>query len=173
MLDREIYEDIAGRTGGDIYIGVVGPVRTGKSTFIRRFAEQMILPYMEEDGARRELTDELPQAGQGRTVMTCEPKFVPAGAAKVRVAENASVNIRLIDCVGFPIDGAITDEEGKPRMVTTPWSDLPMPFGEAAKLGTKKVIRDHATVAVFVTTDGSVADISRENYAAAEESTVR
>lgn len=173
MLDREIYEDIAGRTGGDIYIGVVGPVRTGKSTFIRRFAEQMILPYMEEDGARRELTDELPQAGQGRTVMTCEPKFVPAGAAKVRVAENASVNIRLIDCVGFPVDGAITDEEGKPRMVTTPWSDLPMPFGEAAKLGTKKVIRDHATVAVFVTTDGSVADIPRENYAAAEESTVR
>ena len=137
MLDREIYRDIAERTGGNIYIGVVGPVRTGKSTFIRRFAEEMILPHMEEGSARRELTDELPQAGQGRTVMTTEPKFVPANAAKVRVAENASVSIRLVDCVGFPVGGAIFDEEGKPRMVTTPWSDEPVPFGEAAELGTQ------------------------------------
>ena len=172
MLDREIYRDIAERTGGNIYIGVVGPVRTGKSTFIRRFAEEMILPHMEEGSARRELTDELPQAGQGRTVMTTEPKFVPANAAKVRVAENASVSIRLVDCVGFPVGGAIFDEEGKPRMVTTPWSDEPMPFGEAAELGTQKVIREHATVAVLVTTDGSVADLPRSGYVSAEERAV-
>lgn len=173
MMDREVYEDIAERTGGDIYIGVVGPVRTGKSTFIRKFSEKMILPHMQDGAARQEFTDELPQAGQGRTVMTTEPKFVPANAAKVDISENASVRIRLIDCVGFPAEGAIFDEEGKPRMVSTPWSDAPMPFGEAAKLGTQKVIREHATVAVFVTTDGTVADLARENYVAAEEQTAR
>lgn len=173
MMDREVYEDIAERTGGDIYIGVVGPVRTGKSTFIRRFAEKMILPYMHDAAARAELTDELPQAAEGRTVMTSEPKFVPANAANVRIAENASVSVKLIDCVGFPVDGAIPDEDGHPRLVSTPWSDAPMPFGAAAELGTRKVIREHATVAVFVTTDGTVADIPRERYAEAEELTVR
>lgn len=173
MLDRELYEDIAARTGGNIYIGVVGPVRTGKSTFIRRFAETMILPAMQDGAARTELTDELPQAGEGRAVMTTEPKFVPANAARVSIAENAAVNIRLIDCVGFPAEGAVTGEDGKPRMVTTPWSDAPMPFEEAAALGTRKVIHDHATIAVLITTDGSVAGIPRENYIAAEERTAK
>ena len=173
MMNHEVYEDIAERTGGDIYIGVVGPVRTGKSTFIRRFAERMILPDMKEDNARAVLTDELPQAAEGRTVMTTEPKFVPGKAAKVEIGENASVNIKLIDCVGFPVDGAIPEEDGKPRMVTTPWSDAPMPFEAAAELGTQKVIREHATIAIVVTTDGTVADIPRESYARAEERTVR
>ncbi|HIY78587.1 MAG TPA: stage IV sporulation protein A [Candidatus Borkfalkia excrementavium] len=173
MLNREVYEDIAERTGGDIYIGVVGPVRTGKSTFIRRFAEQMILPNMQESGRKSVLTDELPQAAEGRTVMTTEPKFVPGEAARVSLSENASVNVKLIDCVGFPVDGAVPEEDGKPRMVSTPWSDTPMPFADAAELGTQKVIREHATIAVMVTSDGTIADIPRSAYITAEERTVR
>lgn len=172
MINHEVYEDIAQRTGGDIYIGVVGPVRTGKSTFIRRFAEQMILPDMKESNARAVLTDELPQAAEGKTVMTTEPKFVPGKAAKVEIGENASVNIKLIDCVGFPVEGAIPEENGKPRMVTTPWSDTPMPFEAAAELGTQKVIREHATIAIVVTSDGTIADIPRERYVQAEERTI-
>lgn len=173
MEDQRIYEDIAERTGGDIYIGVVGPVRTGKSTFIRRFAEKMILPHMAESSARAQLVDELPQAAEGKTVMTSEPKFIPAEAARVSVAENAAVNVRLVDCVGFPVEGAILGEDGKPRMVSTPWRDEPMPFAEAAQLGTQKVIREHATIGLLVTTDGSVADLPRERYLLAEERAVK
>ena len=173
MLNREVYEDIAFRTGGDIYIGVVGPVRTGKSTFIRRFAELMILPHMQKSARKTALNDELPQAAEGKTVMTTEPKFVPGEAAKVKISENSSVNVRLIDCVGFPVEGAVPDEDGKPRMVSTPWSDTPMPFAEAAALGTEKVIRDHSTIAVLVTSDGSITDLPRSAYLDAEERTVK
>ena len=173
MEYRRIYQDIAERTGGDIYIGVVGPVRTGKSTFIRRFAEKMILPYMGQESGRRELIDELPQAAEGKTVMTCEPKFIPASAAKISLAENVEAGVRLIDCVGFPVEGAIPEEDGKPRMVSSPWSDAPLPFAEAARIGTEKVIREHSTAAVLVTTDGTPAGIAREAYIAAEERAAR
>ncbi len=173
MENYSVYEDIANRTGGDIYIGVVGPVRTGKSTFIKRFMELMVLPSAEEN-VRAVMTDELPQSAAGKTVMTTEPKFVPAKAAKISVSKGAEASVRLVDCVGFAVDGANGfEEDGAPRLVKTPWQDAPMPFEQAAALGTEKVIKEHSTIGVMVTTDGSVTDIPRGGYVAAEERAVR
>ena len=163
-----VYEDIASRTGGEIYIGVVGPVRTGKSTFIKTWMQQLVLPGV--TGAKKaRYTDELPQAGSGRTVMTTEPKFVPEEGAEIKAGE-MTARVRLIDCVGFPVEGAGGfEEEGAPRLVKTPWSETPLPFGQAAEEGTRRVIRDHATIGVLVTTDGSVSDLPRIAYEPAEE----
>ncbi len=173
MENYSVYEDIANRTGGDIYIGVVGPVRTGKSTFIKRFMELMVLPSAEEN-VRAVMTDELPQSAAGKTVMTTEPKFVPAKAAKISVSKGAEASVRLVDCVGFAVDGANGfEEDGAPRLVKTPWQEAPMPFEQAAALGTEKVIKEHSTIGVMVTTDGSVTDIPRGGYVAAEERAVR
>ena len=172
MENYSVYEDIANRTGGDIYIGVVGPVRTGKSTFIKRFMETLVIPL--SDGEERKvMVDELPQSAAGKTVMTTEPKFVPAKAAKIQVAKGASAQVRLVDCVGFAVDGASGfEEDGAPRLVKTPWQDAPMPFEQAAELGTEKVIKEHSTIGVLVTTDGSITDIQRSGYIAAEERAV-
>lgn len=173
MSDFEIYEDIAKRTGGDIYVGVVGPVRTGKSTFIRKFAEKLILPEIQDDNKRTVLVDELPQAAEGKTIMTTEPKFIPGDAVEINIKDNARIKLRLIDCVGFMVDGAQgATENDKPRLVSTPWSDTPVPFDKAAEEGTNRVIREHSTLGVLVTTDGSVAGIDREFYIPAEERTV-
>ena len=172
MENYSVYEDIASRTNGDIYIGVVGPVRTGKSTFIKRFMEELVIPSADES-ARAVMRDELPQSAAGRTVMTTEPKFVPAHAAKISVREGAEASVRLVDCVGFAVEGAGGfEEDGGPRQIKTPWSDSPMPFEQAAALGTEKVIRDHSTIGVLVTTDGSIADIPRAAYLPAEEHAV-
>ena len=172
MENYSVYEDIANRTGGDIYIGVVGPVRTGKSTFIKRFMETLVLPQANED-VRAEMTDELPQAAAGKTVMTTEPKFVPAKAAKISISKGAEAHVRLVDCVGFAVDGANGfEEDGAPRLVKTPWQDAPMPFEQAAEIGTEKVIKEHSTIGVLVTTDGSVTDIPRSHYIEAEERAV-
>lgn len=173
MENYSVYQDIANRTGGDIYIGVVGPVRTGKSTFIKRFMETMVIPKAEE-ADRAVMTDELPQAAAGKTVMTTEPKFVPAKAAKIAVAKGADASVRLVDCVGFAVEGANGfEEDGAPRLVKTPWQETAMPFEKAAEYGTEKVIRDHSTIGVLVTTDGSVAGIAREGYIPAEERAVK
>ncbi len=172
MENYSVYEDIANRTGGDIYIGVVGPVRTGKSTFIKRFMETLVLPTASGE-TLKEMTDELPQAAAGKTVMTTEPKFVPAKAAKITVAKGVEASVRLVDCVGFAVEGASGfEEEGQPRLVKTPWEPQPMPFERAAALGTEKVIREHSTIGVLVTTDGSIAEIPRSGYVAAEERAV-
>ena len=169
MENYSVYEDIAHRTGGDIYIGVVGPVRTGKSTFIKRFMETLVIPYADEE-IRNVMTDELPQSAAGKTVMTTEPKFVPAKAAKIAVAKGAEASVRLVDCVGFAVDGASGfEEDGAPRLVKTPWQETPMPFEQAAAMGTEKVIKEHSTIGVLVTTDGSVTGIPRSGYLAAEE----
>lgn len=173
MLDYNVYEDIAIRSGGDIYIGVVGPVRTGKSTLIKKFMTELVIPNVTDENAKSVMTDELPQSASGKSVMTTEPKFVPAKAAKVKL-ENAEANVRLIDCVGFVTDGAIGfEEEGKPRLVNTPWSENPLPFTQAAALGTERVIKEHSTIGILVTTDGSIADIPRAGYVEAEERTVK
>jgi len=173
MENYSVYQDIANRTGGDVYIGVVGPVRTGKSTFIKRFMETMVLPRAAE-GDKAVMTDELPQSAAGKTVMTTEPKFVPAKAAKIEVAKGAEASVRLVDCVGFAVEGANGfEEEGAPRLVKTPWQEEAMPFEQAAALGTEKVIREHSTIGVLVTTDGSVTDIERSGYVAAEERAVK
>lgn len=172
MENYNVYEDIASRTNGDIYIGVVGPVRTGKSTFIKRFMEKLVIPSVNSN-VRARMTDELPQSAEGKTVMTTEPKFVPNEAVTVSVGEGATASVRLVDCVGFAIEGANGfTEDGKPRLIKTPWQDSPMPFTEAAAIGTQKVIRDHSTIGVLVTTDGSITDLPRENYVEAEEKTV-
>jgi len=172
MLDYNVYEDIAGRSGGDIYIGVVGPVRTGKSTLIKKFMTELVIPYAEDGNAKSVMVDELPQSASGKSVMTTEPKFIPAKAASVKI-ENAAANIRFADCVGFITHGASGfEEDGKPRLVNTPWSDKPLPFAEAAELGTDKVITEHSTIGICVTTDGSIADIERGGYVEAEERTV-
>ena len=170
MERHSIYRDIAERTGGNIYIGVVGPVRTGKSTFVRRFAEEMILPNINEERDRLRTLDSLPQAGNGRTVMTTEPKFIPDEAVGIAPDGVTRLNVRLVDCVGFPVSDVLgMVEDGAPRMVSTPWSDEPLPFSEAAEIGTRKVIAEHSTICMLVTTDGSIGDIPRENYVAAEE----
>lgn len=167
-----LYRDIQARTKGEIYIGVVGPVRTGKSTFVRRFMEQLVLPHMSAE-AGSVSTDELPVSGDGRTITTVEPKFVPAKAAEVELDEGVKAKIRLIDCVGFVIDGAFgLDENNQVRMVKTPWQEAAIPFPQAAEIGTGKVIRDHSTVGILVTTDGSIGDFSREAYTTAEQKTV-
>jgi stage IV sporulation protein A len=169
----DIFKDIAERTGGDIYLGVVGAVRTGKSTFIKKFMELVVLPNIQNDSERARAQDELPQSGAGRQIMTTEPKFVPNNAVAVKVDEGLEVNIRLVDCVGYAVAGAkgFEDENG-PRMVHTPWYDEPIPFQEAAEIGTRKVIQEHSTLGVVVTTDGSIGDIARQDYIEAEERVV-
>ena len=165
-----IYEDIAKRTQGDIYIGVVGPVRTGKSTFIRKFMETLVLPNIENDFKRERTRDEIPQSGSGKTIMTVEPKFVPADGIVIKLKDSVSLKVRMVDCVGYIVEGALGHEEnGKQRLVSTPWSKDAMTFEEAAEIGTKKVIRDHSTIGVVVITDGSVTGIERGNYIEAEE----
>ncbi len=174
MTENSIYKDIAKRTGGDIYVGVVGPVRTGKSTFIHKFLNNVIIPNIENEFDRSRAVDEAPQSASGRTVMTTEPKFVPDESVRIKMADDTSFNVKLIDCVGYIVDGALGGEEdGEARMVTTPWSDEPMPFERAAELGTQKVINEHSTIAILVTTDGSICDIPRESYVAAEERVAR
>ncbi len=168
-----IYKDISARTNGDIYIGVVGPVRTGKSTFIKRFMDVMVLPEMEDVHSRERATDELPQSAQGKTIMTTEPKFVPKEAAKIRLGDDLEVSVRLIDCVGFMVEGATGHmEDGTERMVKTPWFDYEIPFTQAAEIGTQKVIREHSNIGIVITTDGSITELPRESYVAAEEKTV-
>ena len=170
MSNSSIYENIATRTGGDIYIGVVGPVRTGKSTFIKRFMDSVVLPNMEDDAVRQRTTDELPQSSAGRTIMTTEPKFVPENAVKITLPDNASFNVRLIDCVGYIVNSSLGYIEGdQPRMVRTPWYENEIPFNMAAEIGTQKVINEHSTIGLVVTTDGSISDIPREEYEECEE----
>ncbi len=169
MTQERIYRDIAKRTGGDIYIGVVGPVRTGKSTFIKKFMENLVLPNIEDSYDRERTVDELPQSASGKTVMTTEPKFIPDEAVKILVGGNTTLNVRMVDCVGFIVPEALGQlEEGQPRMVHTPWSDTPVPFREAAEMGTQKVISEHSTIGMLVTTDGTIGEIARESYAEAE-----
>lgn len=173
-MREKIYEDILKRTGGDVYVGVVGPVRTGKSTFIHRFMEEAVLPAISDEFDRERAVDQSPQSGSGRTVTTTEPKFVPDEAVRISPCDGISLNVKLIDCVGYMVDGALGgDEDGVERMLRTPWSEEPMPFARAAELGTEKVITEHSTIAILVTTDGSIADIPRESYVDAEERVVR
>lgn len=174
MTGTAIYKDIAKRTGGDIYIGVVGPVRTGKSTFIRRFMESVIIPGIEDEFERTKARDELPQSAGGRTVMTTEPKFIPDKSVSVLLGDKVRLSAKMVDCVGYLIPDALGNEEdGEIRMVNTPWSESPVPFEEAAEMGTRKVISEHSTVGMLVTTDGTIGDIPRENYVAAEERVAR
>ena len=169
----DLYNDIKNRTGGEIYIGVLGPVRTGKSTFIKRFMEEMVLPFMEDEHARVRAQDELPQSAGGKTITTTEPKFIPNEAANVMLSGEVPVSIRLIDCVGYMVEGAAGHmEEDMERMVKTPWFDYEIPFTQAAEIGTDKVMNDHSTIGLVVTTDGSFGEISRENYLEAEERTI-
>ena len=174
MDQVSVYQDIAQRTGGNIYIGVVGPVRTGKSTFIKRFAEKLVLPHVEDENLRERARDELPQSGSGRTIMTAEPKFVPEEAIPVQFAPGVHASVRLIDSVGFMIPGASGqyDESGE-RMVTTPWFDHEVTMSVAAEEGTRKVIQDHSTIGIVVTTDGSITDIPRADYLDAERRVVQ
>lgn len=170
----KLYQDIANRTDGDIYIGVVGPVRTGKSTFIKNFMDLLVLPNIDNSYKRERAMDELPQSASGRTIMTTEPKFVPNEAVQITLDGNIKFKARLVDCVGYLVNNAIGYlEDDIPRMVKTPWSDDEMPFGEAAEIGTKKVIQDHSTIGILVTTDGSFSGISREDYVLAEERVVK
>ena len=169
MTQEQIYQNIAQRTGGDIYIGVVGPVRSGKSSFIKRFAELMLLPRIKNEAQRARAKDELPQSAAGRTIMTTEPKFIPEKAISVDLKSGGSFRARLIDCVGYMVDGALGQEEqNMPRLVKSPWFDQEVPFDQAAETGTRRVIREHSTIGIVVTTDGSVADIPREKYLTAE-----
>lgn len=165
-----LYANIAKRTGGNIYIGVVGPVRTGKSTFIKRLMEELVIPNIDDLYRRERAKDELPQSGSGRTIMTAEPKFVPEEAVQISPDGTATLSVRLIDSVGYMVQGAIgATEDGQPRMVTTPWFDYELPMTEAAELGTKKVMEDHCTIGIVITTDGSVTDIARSDYIEAEQ----
>ena len=173
MEKYQIYEDIKTRTNGDIYVGVVGPVRVGKSTFISEFMQKLVIPNIENKNVRDRAVDELPQSADGKTVMTTQPKFVPNEAVKISVADKINLKVRMIDCVGYLVSGAMgATENDKPRLVKTPWSEEEMPFEQAAEIGTKKVIEEHSTIGVVVTTDGSVTDIPRANYISAEERVV-
>ena len=169
----DLYKDIRCRTNGEIYIGVVGPVRTGKSTFIKHFMELCVIPKMDNEYAKKRAVDEMPQSGKGKTIMTTEPKFIPQDAVTISLDDGSAVKVRLVDCVGFTVGDAVgyLEEDGE-RMVKTPWLDEDIPFEEAAVVGTKKVIEEHSTVAVLVTTDGSIGDIKRQSYEAAERETV-
>ncbi|XCP87065.1 stage IV sporulation protein A [Roseburia hominis] len=174
MNTFDLYKDIETRTGGEIYIGIVGPVRTGKSTFIKRFMNLLVLPQMEDEHARKRAQDELPQSASGKTIMTTEPKFVPKEAASIQLAEDISAKVRLIDCVGYMVDGAAGHMENeKERQVKTPWFDYEIPFTKAASIGTQKVIHDHSTIGIVITADGSFGEISREQYRPAEERTIQ
>lgn len=169
---EKIYEEISKRTGGDVYIGVVGPVRTGKSTFIKRFMENMVIPNIENVYKKERARDELPQSGSGRTIMTAEPKFVPEEAAEISI-DGGVCNVRLVDCVGYMVDGALGDMEGElPRMVSTPWSENEMTMKEASEIGTRKVIKEHSTIGLVITTDGTVTDIEAESYIFAEDKVI-
>ena len=170
MENYGLYEDIAQRTGGDVYVGVVGPVRCGKSTFITQFMQNLVVPNIKDKNIRERTIDELPQSADGKTIMTTQPRFIPSKATKVTIAENVDVNVRMIDCVGYLIDGALGHQEGdKQRLVKTPWSEEDLPFEEAAEIGTKKVIDEHSTIGIVLTTDGSITDIPRSSYVSAEE----
>lgn len=174
MDNNSIYREIAERTDGDIYIGVVGPVRTGKSTFIKRFMDKLVIPNISNEFQRERAIDELPQSAQGRTIMTTEPKFVPNEAVEIMLGDNAKFRVRMIDCVGYIVPGAMGHiEDDMPRMVHTPWFDEEIPFEQAAEFGTKKVINDHSTIGLVVTTDGSITEIPREDYIEAEERVIR
>ena len=171
---ENIYQDIAARTGGSIYIGVVGPVRTGKSTLIKRMMEAMVIPNIPDPNRAQRARDELPQSGSGRTIMTSEPKFVPEEAVEIIPDGSTHLRVRLIDSVGYMVEGAVgATEDGVPRMVSTPWSEAPIPMTEAAELGTKKVMEDHASIGIIVTTDGTVTDIPRADYVEAERRAIR
>jgi stage IV sporulation protein A len=174
-MDRtELYRDIAKRTQGDVYIGVVGPVRTGKSTFIKRFLDLLVLPNIENEHVKARVIDELPQSGAGRSIMTTQPRFVPNEAVRIEFADRQFCNVRLVDCVGYLVPGAIGHlENDAPRMVRTPWFDYDIPFEEAAELGTRKVIAEHSTIGVVMTTDGSITELPRESYVEAEARVLR
>ena len=170
----DIYRDIQARTNGEIYLGIVGPVRTGKSTFIKRFMDLLVLPKMENDHSRERTRDELPQSASGRTIMTTEPKFVPKEAAEISLLEDVNVKVRLIDCVGYMVEGASGHMENEEeRKVKTPWFEYEIPFTKAASIGTQKVIHDHATIGIVITTDGSICELKRDGYMAAEEKTIK
>ncbi|GAA0114408.1 stage IV sporulation protein A [Clostridium senegalense] len=170
MENFNIYNDIAERTQGDIYVGVVGPVRTGKSTFIKRFMEMMVIPNIENEHKKERAKDELPQSGSGKSIHTTEPKFVPNEAIEIKLENGALFKVRMVDCVGYIVKNALGyNEEQGPKMVNTPWFDYEIPFEEAAEIGTKKVINDHSTIGIVMTTDGSIAGLDREEYVEAEE----
>lgn len=170
----DLYKDIQIRTGGEIYLGVVGPVRTGKSTFIKRFMNLLVLPFMEDEHEKERAQDEMPQSAGGKTITTTEPKFIPKEAAHIRLGSDIDVDVRLIDCVGYMVDGASGHlEEQEERMVKTPWSVGEIPFTKAAEIGTRKVIRDHSTIGIVVTCDGSFGELPRESFLEAEERTIR
>jgi len=170
MEKYNIYKDISARTGGDIYIGVVGPVRTGKSTFITQFMQNFVLPNISNKLQKQIATDEMPQSADGKIIMTTQPKFIPANGVRVQFKNKISANVRLVDCVGYLVEGAVGHvEDDKPRLVKTPWDDKELPFEKAAEIGTRKVIEDYSTVGIVVTTDGSIGDIPRANYINAED----
>ena len=170
METYDVYKNISERTGGDIYVGVVGPVRSGKSTFIKQFMDQLVLPNIDDQNEKERIIDELPQSGSGRMIMTTQPKFVPNEAVNITVDETAKLRVRMVDCVGYLVDGATGHmQNGEPRMVRTPWYDYDIPFEQAAEIGTKKVIEDHSTIGIVVTTDGTITDIPRSHYVPAEE----
>ena len=174
MSDASIYADIAQRTGGAVMVGVVGPVRTGKSTFIKRFMETMVIPNIDNEYSRERARDELPQSGSGRTIMTSEPKFVPEEAVNMTIDGEVQLSVRLVDCVGYMVDGAAGQfENGEERLVATPWAENEISMSEAAELGTHKVITEHSTIGIVVTTDGSICGIEREKYLPAEERVIR
>ena len=165
MENFDIYKDIAERTQGDIYVGVVGPVRTGKSSFIKRFMDLMVIPNIENAFKKERAKDELPQSGSGKSIHTMEPKFVPNEAVSMSIGDGVNFKVRMVDCVGYIVKGALGYSEGeKQKMVNTPWFDYEIPFEEAAEIGTKKVINDHSTIGLLVTTDGSILDMDRLNY---------
>ena len=173
METKELLKNIGGRTNNDIYFGVVGPVRTGKSTFIKKFMENVVLPCMSDEDEKRRTIDELPQSGSGKTIMTTEPKFVPNNSININVGDDFSVNVRMVDCVGYVFDGASGYmDDGNMRMIKTPWFEEAIPFAEAARIGTSKVITDHSTIGIVVTSDGSVTDIERDKYLSAEEDVI-
>lgn len=173
MEEYSVYNDISKRTNGEFYLGVCGPVRTGKSTFIKKFMEMFVLPGIRDENDRKRAMDELPQSAEGKTIMTTEPKFIPKEAVKINLFEGNDIKVRMVDCVGYIVEDAGGLMEGeRERMVMTPWSEEPMPFAKAAEYGTKKVIHDHSTIGIVITTDGSFGDISRQSYKAAEDKTI-
>ena len=173
MENLGLYEDIAKRTDGDIYVGVVGPVRTGKSTFIKKFMDLLVIPNINNEYKKERAKDELPQSAAGKTIMTTEPKFVPNEAIEITIDEKIKLKTRLVDCVGYLVPNSIGYlEDDKPRMVKTPWSEEEIPFEQAAEIGTKKVIEEHSTIGILITTDGSFTEIPREDYIKAEERVV-